>query len=563
MANVLIASLGESPVIITAMYDRLTKLEHMPIDKVVVLYPQGGTVPLGYDLVQEALKGECELEPGKLPFEDVNSEKDCYVFLRKLYQLLSKQQDEGNTVYLSLAGGRKSMSALMAWVVPFFSCVKKLYHLIDPDERRSMSRFLSPSKIKEEFSGEFEQKRIMRLSNEQLKRLELVDIPYSPEQQISAELRSFLLSASDADLADLEDKHPEWAEAITFTQNVAQSDKILEVMVTDHVAEKFREMCKRDEEHAQAFEICFERMRSATKLRNRVHAIGNEESEQSLPVKSSTYHFFKLRGKPERLLFYTLPKDIKNCADDQVDQVVVCELEIEQEDPYRLIKEIVSSAKFSPIPTTPIDALPSVKYRNPTKSILIVPLGTSPMVATQLYKLLTYKGQHIREVILVYPERSASVIEGAELVKKALKDEADDVLCTSVRVRGLEDINSREACERYQKVLEDEIDKVRSKNPGCTIELALSGGRKGMAALAMFVAERKKLPYVYHTLIKDERLSEIILDQTEAKVLKPTVIDKKTRNDRLFLRAYAKDEAELDAIFTVFKVPILSTVEQI
>jgi CRISPR-associated Csx14 family protein len=561
MAHVLIASLGESPVIITAMYDRLTKLEQMSIDKVVVLYPQGGTVTLGYDLVQEALAGEaCELEPEKLPIEDANSEKDCFVFLQKLYQLLSKQQDEGNTVYLSLAGGRKSMSALMAWVVPLFPCVKKLYHVIDPDERRSIHRFLSPVTIKERFTDPAARKRIMRLSREQLKGLELVDIPYSQEQQISPELRSLLLSATDEDLVNLEDSHPELAEAIVFTQNVTQGDKILDVMVTDHVAKELREMCKHDIEHARAFEMCFKHMRSATKLRSRVHAIETEESDQSLQTKSRTYHFFEFKGRPERVLFYTEPKDIKNGTNEQVNKVVVCGLEIERERAYRSIKEIISSPGFSADPTS-IDALTLIKYRTRTEGILIVPLGTSPMIATQLYRLLTHKGQRIRAVILIYPERSDTVNKGAQLVKKVLRDEVEGVACTLVPVRGLEDINSRDKCEQYQKELEDEIDKARGKNPGCTIELALSGGRKGMAALAIFVAQLKKLPYVYHTLIKDEKLSEKILDETEAEALAPTVIDKKTRNDRLFLRAYAKNEAELDANFTVFRVPILSAID--
>lgn len=52
--HVLIASLGESPVVVTAMYDLLTEQEKLHIDKVVVLHPEdeGTRIPLGFDLIR-------------------------------------------------------------------------------------------------------------------------------------------------------------------------------------------------------------------------------------------------------------------------------------------------------------------------------------------------------------------------------------------------------------------------------------------------------------------------------------------------------------------------------
>src|SRR5437660_4243373 len=119
MANILIASLGESPIVVTAMYNLLTTEEKQrklgEIDKVVVLYPEKeDMIQLGYDLIEDALRGKCKLEPWMLPFEDANGEEESYTFLRLLFQLLFIHQESGNNVYLSLAGGRKNMSALMA-----------------------------------------------------------------------------------------------------------------------------------------------------------------------------------------------------------------------------------------------------------------------------------------------------------------------------------------------------------------------------------------------------------------------------------------------------------------
>src|SRR5947209_3295622 len=114
MANILIASLGESPIVVTAMYDLLTEREKYELDKVVVLRPQGDDVRLGYDLIEDALKDKCTLELYPLTFKDANDEATSYTFLQTLVDLLSKHQKNGDRVYLSLAGGRKSISALMA-----------------------------------------------------------------------------------------------------------------------------------------------------------------------------------------------------------------------------------------------------------------------------------------------------------------------------------------------------------------------------------------------------------------------------------------------------------------
>ena len=76
-----------------------------------------------------------------------------------------------------------------------------------------------------------------------------------------------------------------------------------------------------------------------------------------------------------------------------------------------------------------------------------------------------------------------------------------------------------------------------------------------MAALAMFVAQRKGIRYVYHTLITDKRLSQEVEQQTEIAALRPMLISDKERNDRLFLRAYEGNGPYTK--FVLFKVPVL------
>ena len=92
---------------------------------------------------------------------------------------------------------------------------------------------------------------------------------------------------------------------------------------------------------------------------------------------------------------------------------------------------------------------------------MIVPLGESPMVATQLYVLLAKLQQRtIREVVLIYPQRSVEIINGANIIKDALHN-VYNVNCTLVGISGLKDITSSDNCETYQKHLVQEIERVK------------------------------------------------------------------------------------------------------
>ena len=538
MENVLIASLGESPVVVTAMYDLLTQQEHKEIDRLVVLYPQGGMVKEACDLIKEAMKDRpCAVELKNLSILDVNTTRDCLVFLQKLYQQLSIRQENGDTVYLSLAGGRKSMSALMAWVIPYFSCIKELYHVIDKDEQD----FWTVEQLYLDLSTE-QRKQAM---NPKLSHLDLVDIPLESDIRIDDEWRNRLSSMSDEELDDFVETNAEQAEAIRFERHISQGDKILKVMVTSHAAEQFRDMRKRDHTHARNFESCFQDMRFPTSLHKHLH--------DTKSYHSFTLHYFKRDASVERPVFYTLPRDIINSSGEGVETVIVCDLEYKRNSKYRAILEIVASPGFSFTPDISIDALPSIRHNN--ESVLIVPLGTSPMVATQLYTLLKHQGQSIREVVLIYPG-SQELINGAELVKRALKEE-NGPPCRHVRISGIKDIDSREACKAFENTLEFEIDRIRNEPPNAHVLLALSGGRKGMAALAVFVAMRKRIPHLYHTLISDDALEKQILKETTVRELSKPGLDRQIRNGRLFLRAYASNDKELEEKFTLFTVPVL------
>lgn len=319
--------------------------------------------------------------------------------------------------------------------------------------------------------------------------------------------------------------------------------------------EQFSELRKTNTEAAQVVRNTLLSLSNIEKLRE--YEPNVEGCSHKVP-KLGKRTFYRFTQGPVRPIFYTTPDDIfPSTESHEVEKVIICSLEIAP-DPQTL-KQIVAAPDFPTSANASIDALPSVP--SPAESVLIVPLGKLPMVATQLYTLLKEQEKRtIREVVLLYPQRSFEIDNAARIIKEALQIE-DGVLCTLVGVSGLDDIARADDCRKYQERLEVEIERVQEEYreyPKFHIDLALSGGRKGMTAMTIFAAQRKGIPYVYHTLVTDEALSEEIDEQTTVKALRKTGVSQRERNDRLFLRAYQSEGPNPYARFVLFRVPVFS-----
>ncbi len=547
MANVLLASLGESPAVVPAMYDLLIHKKHVQIDSIDVLYPTGGYVTEGYELVKEVFAHDiarpdilqgCELKP----LLDVNSEEDALNFLKTLYQTLETHQQSGDAVYLSLAGGRKSMSALMAWVAPFFPCVQGLFHIIDP---RKSHEFPSVQQL---YSWDDMTRRAAMRPDWHT--LSLVTIPFGKEQYISQELHEKLLEGSVEEL--MNEGFDE--EDVKLAKVISSNENILDVELTQHAVEQYLEYYKRDFQRARRFKSCFDEMRTPSFVRKGTHG--------SKKHKNITLHFFKKGRTVERPLFYTTPKDIYYSADNEVERVVVCALEVEKEDEYQSFEKLIASPHFSQEPKVSIEKLPIPKRDASDEKILIVPLGAAPMVATQLYVLGTEKeGWNIKQVVLIYPDDD-TIVEGAEMVEVALREykrKAGKKYQNDVRhisIHGLRDITSDEHCITYQDVLNQVLQEYSASYSPGQIILALSGGRKGMAAMSIFSAQKAKIRHVYHTLITDREVENDIIDETTVEALQDLRSDQE-RNHLLLLREYNQDGEYSQ--FTLFRMPVFPT----
>ncbi len=261
MATVLIASLGDSPVVVTAMFDLLSDLlqkEQKSIDQLKVFYPANEFASVGYeDLILPSLQKKCAVQGISLDFEDVSGEDATYNFLHKMYLELDKHQKNEDIVYLSLAGGRKSMATLMALLAPLFTCVKKLYHILDKDEGKKNDHFLTTGQL--HGLPPTERQRFLFPSHE---RVNLISIPYAyGEQHLNEEVKSLLYAPlTDEQLDTLWEQDAEEAKTITYYNQMNKNNgqgKFINVELTKAVVEQYREMRKFDVTHAKNFAKCF------------------------------------------------------------------------------------------------------------------------------------------------------------------------------------------------------------------------------------------------------------------------------------------------------------------
>lgn len=545
MEHVLVATLGDSPIVVTSMYNKLNELlakqEKQQIDRVVIIHPRGGNRETGYLVIDEVLQDKCKVESCELHYADISTEEECFHFLRTLFDVFKKHQHD--MISLSLAGGRKNMSVLMALVAPFYpQSLQGLYHILDESEDTDQRNIKSIQEL--ERLSEQNKDLLSQAMQPPLEDLTLVPIPLENALRVSETYLQKLFTMTAEQLQERWEKDPTEVEKLQFFLqfvNPGVFEPLLPVFLTERAKKEFEKLGSGS---AEAFLTCFKKMRYPQHLAASLHPIARKSSSL----------FYKGGSTAERPFFHTEPGDILNYPHSKVEKVIV---------------ERLAKHRNGKVYEPTIEALEKTPYSNDedlypwesilpekktTPSILIVPMGTTPMVATQLHTLLrTREKRDIQEVILLYLENK-KVEDATEIAKKAF--DTENIPCTIIPISGLTDITSEDNCRTYQRTLEQTIigaqQKIQQQHPDWHIDLALSGGRKGMAALALFAAQRTQLSEVYHTLITDEALLQRIETETYMYGSSFKAARQKERNTRLFLGAYQEHEAS----FKLFKVPM-------
>lgn len=133
--NILISSLGESPAVVTETVDVLEREERIKIQRVVTIGTSQHEVQESQRVLHEEFNrfdgGRIAYIPCGIESQDLLTEKDHLEFLNLVATSLRDYQFA--EVYLSLAGGRKTMSAVMTIAAQIYGA-KMLCHVVPLDE---------------------------------------------------------------------------------------------------------------------------------------------------------------------------------------------------------------------------------------------------------------------------------------------------------------------------------------------------------------------------------------------------------------------------------------------
>jgi len=533
--NVLIAALGEHPAVITAAVTAIAKLAGISIHRLHVIHPKDTGKYIGregFSLIERHLQGRCEVFSVELPFADANSTATSFQFLQMLTDVLEQYRDkQAYNVYLLLAGGRKNVAALMALTSQFFPSVRGLYHLLDRDEDSRNPAFPSI----EQMELEMTETEVAAALDPPLDRLNLIWIPYPGAFASSVELRRTLKSLAAGKESETVELSPDAERFFRKAFQPLSGSRSLEVWLSQRAYDQYQLWSTSGNSHAGEFLTCFEQMRNPFVLKERMHGTFNQ------------FHFFKRRRTPERPFFYTEPNPIHLYPERSVERVVICGLAVEQGNGQY---DPSSDEILANLDDVPCIGLSDLNRRDLT---LLMPLGKSPMVATQTYTLLTQSEAESRPriptIALIYPAQNPVIGNGARLLKRQF--ERRGVTVEDKPIRDLRDLDSYEACETYLQSLLGAIQTLREKYPDRKIALSLSGGRKGMSALTYFAAQYAGIEKVYHTLITDVELEKRIESETTPRSLDSLPTDE-ARAKRLFLEEYDQGNFEL------FAIPVIS-----
>lgn len=135
--NVLICTLGETPPVVTEALD-LLRAKGVTVNEVILLTTIDSLAQEGVELLRRHIndyyKGPMTFYPVYIEsYEDIVNEKAVVEFMIKACGVLKGKIREGANVYVNIAGGRKTMSALMTLAVQFYGA-KELFHIIINDK---------------------------------------------------------------------------------------------------------------------------------------------------------------------------------------------------------------------------------------------------------------------------------------------------------------------------------------------------------------------------------------------------------------------------------------------
>ncbi len=131
--HTLLASLGETPAVVTECIDELAR-EGVGIGEVVVLYTKH-TLPyfiaLKIDFRQGVYEGRIRCRGIELQMDDIRDTRDSLVYRTIVYKSIVEEQRKGRNVHLLISGGRKAM-VVDSTLAALAAGLEQVYHVVLP-----------------------------------------------------------------------------------------------------------------------------------------------------------------------------------------------------------------------------------------------------------------------------------------------------------------------------------------------------------------------------------------------------------------------------------------------
>ncbi len=177
--KLLIATLGTTPAVITEAVDLLAE-QGVQLDGVQLLMMQDRDVRESFEILAQHLPshdGITWVEPVFIAaYGDVDSPEAAVEFMQVATGLLKAFRDADYRVFVSIAGGRKAMSALLALAVQFYGA-ERLFHVWVPpwlEEEGDISKL----RQWKDFPDELNKRLHPSLEVEKSDRPRIVDLPF-------------------------------------------------------------------------------------------------------------------------------------------------------------------------------------------------------------------------------------------------------------------------------------------------------------------------------------------------------------------------------------------------
>jgi len=175
MKKILIATLGDSPAVVTEAIDAL-RARGVAIDAVIVMTTRDrgtqGSLNLLSEHIPRYYNGKVEFwdEYRTNTFYDVDTDQAAVEFMRSACHVLRGYRKSKYDVYVCIAGGRKAMSALMTLAVQFYGATMLFHVLVDDPELEEAGKFHNLRNMPPE-----DQNKIL---HPDVKKIKLVSLPF-------------------------------------------------------------------------------------------------------------------------------------------------------------------------------------------------------------------------------------------------------------------------------------------------------------------------------------------------------------------------------------------------